>query len=177
MARGGGYHTAEHQRADESPCFRWFQGLSEAKGWIHQRCHFHLLSSLVRGKGKRRYLTRGSDVRDKILSAVRVMLAGGSKQRRERARQQLHRHISNPACPSYVRKHILEFFERERDFRAHLHHPKLNLPTTTSAMESTGRLVRKATRTTRTPESLRLRAVAYVRIKQSVACNGFDTPN
>ena len=70
-----------------------------------------------------------------------------------------------------------EFFERERDFRAYLIHPKLNLPKTTNAMESTGKLVRAATRTARTPESLKLRAIAFLRLKRSVVCNGPDTPN
>jgi hypothetical protein len=156
---------------------RGFQQLAAFNGWVHQRCHFHLLASLVRGKGKRRYLTRGSSVRDKILTAMRTLLADESVQRRNRARRALRRYINDPTCPSYVRKHVLEFFEREQDFRAYLTHSTLNLPTTTSAMESTGRLVRKATRTARTPDSLSMRAVAFLRLKRSVVCNGCDTPN
>jgi len=169
--------TGKQIKALVSDGLRGFQQLATSHGWVHQRCHFHLLASLVRGKGKRRYLTRGSNVRDKILTVVRILLADKSVRKRERSRQALRRYINDPACPSYVRKHVLEFFEREHDFRAYLTHPTLNLPTTTSAMESTGRLVRKATRTARTPESLRMRAVAFLRLKRSVTCNGFDTPN
>jgi len=169
--------TGRQIKALVSDGLRGFQQLAATNWWTHQRCHFHLLASLVRGKGKRRYLTRGSGVRDKILIAVRILLADEPIQRRNRARQALRRHINDSACPSYVRKHVLEFFEREQDFRAYLMHPTLNLPTTTSAMESTGRLVRKATRTARTPESLRLRAVAFLRLKRSMVCNGCDTPN
>jgi hypothetical protein len=106
--------------------------------------------------------------------AVRILLANEPVERRGHARLALRRHINNSACPSYVRKHVLEFSEREQDFRSYLTHPHLHLPTTTSAMESTGRLVRKATRTARTPESLRSRAVAFLRLKRSVVCNGFD---
>jgi len=166
--------TRKWIKALVSDGLRGFQQLAASNGWVHQRCHFHLLASLVRGKGKRRYLTRGSGVRDKILTAVRILLANESVERRGCARQALRRHINNPACPSYVRKHVLEFFEREQDFRSYLTYPHLHLPTTTSAMESTGRLVRKATRTARTPESLRLRAVSFLRLKQYMACNGFD---
>jgi hypothetical protein len=72
---------------------RGFQQLAATNGWVHQRCHFHLLASLVRGKGKRRYLTRGSSVRDKILESVRILLADESVQKRDRARRSLHRHI------------------------------------------------------------------------------------
>lgn len=156
---------------------RGFQQLAAANGWTHQRCHFHLLASLVRGKGKRRYLTRGSSVRDKVLRAIRTMLADEPKEKRDRVRRQLRRYITNPTCPAYVRKHVIEFLEREQDFRSHLTYPKLHLPTTTNAMESTNKLMRGATRTARTPQSLLLRATAYLRLKQSVLCNGSDTPN
>lgn len=169
--------TKEQIQGLVSDGLRGFQGLAAHRGWVHQRCHFHLLAALVRGKGKRRYLTKGSSVRDQILEQVRIMLADGPKTKRDRARHALTRHIADPKCPAYVRKHILEFFEREQDFRAYLNHPNLHLPTTTSAMESTGRLVRKATRTVRTPGSLRLRATAFLRLKQFVVCNGCDTPN
>lgn len=170
-------HIKKQIRGLVSDGLRGFQGLSAHHGWIHQRCHFHLLSSLVRGKGKRRYLTRGSGVRDDILKAVRIMLADEPSAKCMRARRALTRYIIDSQCPAYVRKHILEFFERERDFRAYLTHPKFNLPTTTNAMESSGRLVRKAARTARTPESLRLRAVAFLKLKKSVTCNGSRTQN
>jgi len=156
---------------------RGFQGLATCHGWVHQRCHFHLLSSLVRGKGKRRYRTRGSSVRDEVLKAVRIMLADEPKSKRDRAFRALNRHIADPKCPTYVRKHILEFIEREQDFRTYLTHPTLNLPKTTNAMESSGKLVRAATKTARTPEALKLRATAFIRLKRSVVCNGCDTPN
>ena len=170
--------TRRQIRALVSDGLRGFQQLAASNRWVHQRCHFHLLASLVRGKGKRRYLTRGSSVRDKILESVRVLLADRSAQKCSRARRSLLRYIDDPECPSYVRKHVLEFFEREQDFRVYLTRPRLNVPTTTNAVESTGRLVHKATRTARTPESLRLRATAFLRLKRSVMCNGYsDTQN
>lgn len=169
--------TKKQIRGLVSDGLRGFQGLAVHHQWVHQRCHFHLLSSLVRGKGKRRYLTKGSSVRDEILKAVRTMLLDGPQAKRDRARRALTRYIADARCPAYVRKHVIEFFEREQDFRAYLTHPTLDLPKTTNAMESSGKLMRKATRTARTPESLKLRAVAFLRLKQSVVCNGCDTPN
>lgn len=170
-------HVRRQIRGLVSDGLRGFQGLAAYHGWVHQRCHFHLLASLVRGKGKRRYRTRGSGVRDSVLKAVRVMLGPEPAAARDRAKRALTRHIADPKCPAYVRKHVLEFFEREQDFRTYLTHPVLNFPTTTSAMESTGRLVRKATRTVRTPESLLLRATAFLRLKRFVVCNGCGQPN
>ena len=148
-----------------------FPELAARKGWVYQRCHFHLLASLVRGKGMRRYRTRGSTVRERVLEYARILLADEPKKHRH-ARAALRRYASDPSCPAYARKHVKELLLREEDFRSYLMHPLLNLPTTTNAMESTGRLVRKATRTARTPESLLLRATAYLRLKRSVTCNG-----
>lgn len=152
--------------------FRGSQFLSEQNRWLHQRCHFHLLAALVRGKSKRRYRTRGSKLRNKVLTATRTLLGSRTTHALLRARNSLCRLANHETCPPYIRKHILEFLEREKDFRTYLRHPKLNLPTTTNAIESTGQMMRKATRTARTPQSLLLRAVAFLRLKKYVICNG-----
>jgi hypothetical protein len=170
-------HTKGHIRALVSDGLRGFQQLSEREGWVHQRCHFHLLSALVRGKSKRRYATRGSRARDAILTAVRVLLTNSPERTCASARSTLSRHVVDLSCPRYIRKHVVEFLEREDDFRTYLHHPKLGLPTTTNAIESTGRLVRKATRTARTPESVLLRATALLRLRKSIVCNGNYQPS
>lgn len=170
-------HVRQQIRGLVSDGLRGFQSLAARHGWVHQRCHFHLLACLVRGKNKRRYRTQGSAVRDHVLEAVRILLADEPEPERDRARDMLREHVTDPACPAYVRRHISEFLQREQDFRAYINHPRLDLPTTTGAMESTGRLVRKATRTARTPESLKLRAVAFLRLKRSITCNGRYTQN
>jgi len=152
--------------------FRGSQLLSEQNHWLHQRCHFHLLANLVRGKGKRRYRIRSSNLRDKILEATRVILGSRNDPVLQQTRKVLRILINRPVCPPYIRKQALEFLEREHDFQAYLRYPSLRLPTTTSAIESTGRMVRRATRTARTPRSLLLRATAFLRLKRYVICNG-----
>ena len=119
----------------------------------------------------RRYRTRGSAIRERVLEAARVILSDDSKNYRH-ARTLLKQYANDPSCPAYVRKHVKELLLREDDFRAYLTYPDFSLPTTTNAMESSGKLVRKATRTARTPESLLLRATAFLRLKRSVTCNG-----
>ena len=162
----------KHIIAFVSDGFRGSQSLSEQNNWLHQRCHFHLLANLVRGKGKRRYRVRGSRLRDHLLETIRVMLVSQSESVLSITRATIRRLISRPTCPPYIRKQALEFMEREQDFRTYLNHPKLNLPTTTNAIESTGQMMRKATRTVRTPQSLLLRATAFLRLKKFVVCNG-----
>lgn len=137
----------KHIRAFVSDGFRGSQLLSEQNRWLHQRCHFHLLANLVRGKGKRRYRTRSSRLRDKLLEATRIILNSQSTHVLVQARRTICRLINRPTCPPYIRKQALEFLEREQDFRTHLAYPELHLPTTTSAIESLGKMIRKATNT------------------------------
>jgi len=152
--------------------FRGSQLLSEQNHWLHQRCHFHLLAALVRGKGRRRYRVRGSRVRDKILEATRILLSSRKTNVLTNARRTIRILVKYPLCPPYIRKQALEFLEREQDFRTYLRYPKFHLPATTSAMESAGKLIRQATGTARTPESVLLRATAFLRLRKSITCNG-----
>ena len=125
-------------RAFVSDGFRGSQLLSEQNHWWHQRCHFHLLANLVRGKGKRRYRIRSTALRDNLLEAARTILSSRNTHRLSQARKRIRRLINRPVCPPYIRKQALEFLEREYDFRVYLKRPELNLPTTTNAIESTG---------------------------------------
>ena len=159
-------------RAFVSDGFRGSQLLSEQNHWLHQRCHFHLLANLVRGKGKRRYRIRSSKLRDTLLDTARILLSSQNPHLLAQARKTTRRLIHRSTCPPYIRKQALEFLEREQDFRTHLRYPKLHLPTTTNAVESTGQMMRRATRTARTPQSLLLRATAFLRLKKFVICNG-----
>lgn len=152
--------------------FRGSQLISEQNHWLHQRCHFHLLAALVRGKGKRRYRIRSSALRDKILEATRILLCSRNAHALAQARKAIRTRIIRPNCPVYVRKQALEFLERENDFRTYLLHQRLTLPTTTNSIESTGRMIRKATSTARTSKSVLLRATAFLNLKKSIACNG-----
>jgi len=164
-------------RAFVSDGFRGSQLLSEQNHWLHQRCHFHLLANLVRGKGKRRYRIRSSKLRDKILEAARVILGSRNERVLKQARKIIRALINRLVCPPYIRKQALEFLEREQDFQTYLRYPSLHLPTTTSAIESTGQMMRRAARTARTPQSLLLRATAFLRLKKFVICNGNHQPN
>lgn len=159
-------------RAFVSDGFRGSQLLSEQNYWLHQRCHFHLLANLVRGKSKRRYRVRSSRLRDKLLEVARIILNSQSIYALAQARKTIRRLVGRSTCPPYIRKQALEFLEREQDFRTYLQYPKFNLPTTTNAVESTGQMMRRATRTARTPQSLILRATAFLRLKKYVICNG-----
>lgn len=162
----------KHIRAFVSDGFRGSQLLAEQNHWLHQRCHFHLLAALVRGKGKRRYRTRSSRLRDKLLEATRIILSSQGTHVLAQARKTIRKLINRQTCPPYIHKQALEFLEREQDFRTYMTYPELHLSTTTSAIESLGKMIRKATNTARTPKSVLLRATAFMRLQKHITCNG-----
>jgi len=89
-----------------------------------------------------------------------------------RQKRNAQRLLAHPLCPPWIRKQTIEFLRTLDDFRGYIRYPSFNLPTTTNAVESTGKLIRRATGTARTPQSVLLRATAFLRLKKYIICNG-----
>lgn len=159
-------------RAFISDGFRGSKLIAKEHGWIHQRCHFHLLIALIRRHGRRSYRTKGAGIREKLLGAVRTLLSTTDNAVLKKQILKARQLILHPLCPPWIRIQTVEFLRTLDDFRAYLIYPELNLPATTNAIESSGKIIRKATSTARTPKSVLLRATAFLQIKKSVTCNG-----
>jgi len=164
--------TKKHIKAFVSDGFRGSKLIAKEHGWIHQRCHFHLLMALIRRHGRRSYRTRGAGVREKLLGVVRILLTTSDNVALRKQTLKARRLISHPLCPPWIRIQTVEFLRTLDDFRAYLLHPELNLPTTNNSIESSGKIVRKATSTARTPQSVLLRATAFLRLRKFITCNG-----
>jgi hypothetical protein len=162
----------KHIRAFVSDGFRGSKLIAREQNWIHQRCHFHLLMALIRRHGRRSYLVKGAGIREKLLGVVRILLTTTDERMKRRHILKAQRLLSHPLCPPWIRKQTIEFLRTLDDFRAYLIYPELNLPATTNAIESTGKIIRKATGTARTPQSVLLRATTFLRLRKSIACNG-----
>ena len=128
--------------------------------------------ALIRRHGRRLYRTRGAGIHEKLLGVVRTLLTTPDSTTLKRQTLKARRLISHPLCPPWIRIQTVEFLRTLDDFRTYLMRPELNLPTTNNSIESSGRIIRKATSTARTPQSVLLRATAFLRIKKSIACNG-----
>lgn len=164
--------TKKRIRAFVSDGFRGSKLIAREHGWINQRCHFHLLMALIRRHGRRSYRVKGAGIREKLLGVVRVLLATTDDVMKRKHIIKAQRLLSHPLCPPWIRKQTIEFLRTLDDFRAYLIYPELNLPATTNAIESTGKIIRKATGTARTPQSVLLRATTFLRLRKSIACNG-----
>jgi len=164
--------TKKRTLAFVSDGFRGSKLIAKEQGWIHQRCHFHLLMALIRRHGRRSYRVKGAGIRERLLGVVRILLTTTEATMKRKQILKAQRLLSHPLCPPWIRKQTVEFLRTLDDFRAYLLYPPLNLPTTTNSVESTGKLIRKATSTARTPGSVLLRATAFLRLRKSITCNG-----
>ena len=164
--------TKKRVKAFVSDGFRGSKLIAREHGWIHQRCHFHLLMALIRRHGRRSYRVKGAGIREKLLGVVRVLLTTTDTVMKRKQIRKAQRLISHSLCPPWIRIQTVEFFRTLDDFRAYLIYPELNLPTTTNSIESSGKIIRKATSTARTPQSVLLRATAFLRLRKSITCNG-----
>jgi transposase-like protein len=159
-------------KAFVSDGFRGSKLIAREHGWVHQRCHFHLLMALIRRHGRRSYRVKSAGVRERMLCAVRLLLTAADANTLRRQKLKAQRLLVHPLCPPWIRIQTIEFLRTLDDFRACLIHPSLHLPTTTNSIESASKLIRKATSTARTPQSVLLRAKAFLRLKKSITCNG-----
>ena len=162
----------KHIRAFVSDGFRGSKLIAKEHGWIHQRCHFHLLMAMIRRRGRRSYRIKGAAIRERLLGAARILLTTTDYAVLLKQKHKAQKLLWHPLCPPWIRKQSIEFLRTLDDFRTYLNYPALNLPATTNAIESAGKLIRKATSTARTPQSVLLRATAFLRLKRSITCNG-----
>ena len=164
--------TKKRIKAFVSDGFRGSKLIAREHGWNHQRCHFHLLMALIRRHGRRSYRVKGAGVRERLLGVVRILLTTTDVMVKRKQTFKAQHLFSHPLCPPWIRKQTIEFLRTLDDFRAYVIHPELNLRTTNNSIESSGRIIRKATSTARTPQSVFLRATAFLRLKKSITCNG-----
>jgi hypothetical protein len=154
---------------------RGMKRLVRRQGWVLQLCHFHLISQLQARRGRRKPNLPGATMRELAYRLVRQALELPEGPRLFRVLQRLRRWPSQP-CPSRRLRMVVREFLRERDsFRAYRLYPDLDLPATTNAVEAMGRLIRdlaRHARNFRSPQALQHWAVAFVRRRPEITCNG-----
>lgn len=145
-------------------------------GWVHQRCHFHLIAQLQMNRGRWKLKNReGHLLREQIYQGVRATLEERNDDRCMVIIKHLQSLIALPTCPRRLRVIVQDFLSSIDSFRAYLHYSHLALPTTTNTLESMNHLIRERTRTLPTPASLRAWATALIRVNRKLVCNGHNT--
>ena len=166
------YELKQQIKAFVSDGFRASKTITEEQGWIHQRCHFHLISYLQVRRGKRKKGITGKSVRESIYQTVIRLLEIQDRLAVKKLSKRLRRLAKQSDCPKSLKMTATEFLRNLPEFRAYLNYSDLHLPTTTGSVETMCKLVRKRTGTIRTVKALKLWATALIRLKSPLICNG-----
>jgi hypothetical protein len=149
--------------------------VASQRGWVLQLCHFHLLQKLQAIRRGVRYALHGGPVREEIHQLARQALGLPEGRRLTRVLTRLQR-LSHGDCGTQrVRASVREFLKRLTYYRSYLQYPALDLPRTTSAVESMCRLLREMLRSSRAgsnPSSVLLWSTALIRLRPKITCNG-----
>jgi hypothetical protein len=168
-------------RAVVSDDLQGMLALAAQCGWVLQLCHFHLISQLHVSRGRRKRSLADRRRRETLYRLTRRALDLPEGPTLTRPLTRLRRLAQQPLASRRMRMAVRQFLRRLDQFRAYRHHPELNLPTTTGAVEAMGHIIRHLMRRIRnvsTPEALRLWVTALIRTRPEVTCNGKDSqPN
>ena len=152
--------------------FRTSKNIALEQGWIHQRCHFHLIAYLQVRRGRRKKCIVGGSVREAIYQTIMKLLQEQNQIKVEGLKIRLRKLSGYPDCPRSLKMTVGEFLRALPEFRAYLDYPNLHLPTTTGSVETMCKLIRKRTKTVKTTKALKLWATILVRLKSPITCNG-----
>ena len=148
---------------------RGIENIAKNRGWIIQRCHFHILSKLQNMRGKR-VSTPGGAIREEVYASIKILLSETSPRRINILCRRLEYLTQEKHCPKRMRMIIRDFLRKMPEFRSYLSYPDLKIPTTVNVMESLNSFVREKAKTTNTPKSWHKWATACARIKSKFIC-------
>lgn len=152
--------------------------VKKEKGWIIQRCHFHLIAAV------QKYISTGPRSRHRE-QAIRVMTLVQSVLRTNQS-DKLHvlftelKELHNQSRSRGLRRVLRGFIADVDEYHAYLKYPELHLPTTSNAAESfiqCARDVMYRCRGFRSLRTLKRWLVGIAISKKKMACNGKNQPN
>src|SRR3989344_587164 len=147
--------------------------LGREHGWLVQKCHFHILAK-IQGRRSRWMRSRHREVGELLYLLVKNALTNPNEDGAIESIIELGI-LSQDIASVQLKKYLRGFIKHYQGYRTHLHHPELNLPTTSNSAESLisglRNLYYKA-HGFRTIESLTLWTHAFLKYKKTIACNG-----
>jgi len=154
--------------------FRGGTTIAAENRWVLQLCQFHLKAAVYKLLGRRFRFTVGMrPIREEAYALIQRALTTSSDQRLTAATMRLSAIAEQRRLPYRFTMILREFVRRLADYRAYRKYPALQLPRTTSSIESKGRTIRDLmgrARSLKTPKAVRLWATSYVRLKPTINC-------
>lgn len=154
--------------------------LAEAKwrGWLLQRCHFHLLAR-IQSRRSQWKIARHKAEAETIFHHVRRVLEHPDEHKITDSLAVLEE-IGWTSTSPEIRKVLSGFVRNFGDYRLYLNRPDLRLPTTNNTAESLASSIADLKRRMRgfpTLHSFTSWIIALLKFKKKVACNGFHQQN
>ena len=165
-------HIHEYIRALVSDGFQGSKAIVREHQWLHQRCHFHILTRLYNRLGKRKKKLPGHRISARIYRAVKVVLRTTSERRVLQKTALINKLIADPCCRPGVAGIAREFLRDEKLYRTYLDHPELRLPATDSAVESLHGRFREVASRVNSPAAVLRRIRGYIRVHPVFVCKG-----
>lgn len=156
--------------------FHGSRAIAAAHGWVYQRCHFHLLARLQAWRGWRKRVP-GREIREVIFQLGRQALTEADERRLATLTRHLQQLIAYPVVPDKLAGIVRDFLRNLDAFHTYQAYPDLHLPTTTGSVEAMCKIIRRAVRTISSPQALERWAIALVRLRPTVVCNGKAFPD
>lgn len=154
--------------------------VSEAKwrDWLIQRCQFHLFAR-IQSRRSRSKIARNTEEAKTIFRLVRLVLGSADEAVIKQSLDILEEIGWHSASPE-IQKVLSGFVTNYKDYRTHLAHPELCLPTTSNTAESLASSIADLKHRMRgfpTLNSFTLWTIALLKHKQKITCNGFHQQN
>lgn len=148
------------------------------RGWILQRCHFHLLAR-IQSRRSRFATARNRKEADEIFRLVHRVLSHPDASAVQRPLVHLEEIGWNSTSPE-IRKVLSGFVTNYEQYRSYLMYPELHLPTTNNTAESLASTIADLKQRMRgfpTLRSFERWIIALLKFKKQIACNGFSQQN
>lgn len=150
------------------------------RGWIYQRCHFHLLKTLYPLLGKRWRRVKGKMLRQNVYQKIYKILTTPSQQEADTLFQEVTLLTHSANCPPWFGLRARGMLKGYHSFRSYLKYPELSLPTTVNAAESVFSVISETIRRTRNfrnPQAFEKWVRIRIRLMKPIKCNGKIQPN
>lgn len=163
-------------KAMVSDGFRGAKRIAAKHGWIHQRCHFHLLATLRSGLTGRKRVVDGWLVRAWLYRCTDAALKALDRNDLTEFCLMIRYWSEQPECPRRMRLAAHDFMRQLASFRAYIDHPELHLPRTVGALDSYHRVLRRVVFGVNNPDAMLRRVKAFIQLHPTITCNGSNFP-
>lgn len=153
------------------------EALARHRGWLVQRCHFHLLATLQPMRGKRWAKVRQKGLRETMYQLIYRAISTSNDHEAQCILTAINHLVHDPRFPKWYGVKVRGFLRYAHLFRTYRNYPEYNIPTTTNAIEAVFKQISETIRQTRgfrNSESYQRWITIQIRMLPGIRCNGHN---